>query len=203
MKNRMIMLLLTILSMVAVKSYLPAGEAEEKFPLSFDLYQGPPKVRILIKRIINRKRQNSLGCTPGKLYVNGKYFCRTLEKPFRGAERNISSIHPGIYRAHLRYVAYKRQWRIQIQSISTRGYGADPFISNRTINRDGIQIHPGTRPEHSRGCILVGLRGPHLCELSRSHETFNRLLSKYFGSSQCPNRNIKIVIAIQTDYRKP
>jgi hypothetical protein len=198
MKRCMIILLLTVLSIAA-----PTSAAEEKFPLSFDLYQGPPKVNILIKRTINRKKQKSLGCTPGKLYVNGQYFCRTLEKPFRDAERNISSIHPGIYRAHLRYVDNKSQWRIQIQPITTRGYGDDPFIANRIIKRDGIQIHTGTRPEHSRGCILVGLQWTHLCELSRSDETFNRLLDEYFDSRYHPNQNIKIVVTIQTDYQKP
>jgi hypothetical protein len=188
--------------MVAVKTYSSSSAAEEKLPSSFDLYQGSPKVNILIKRTINRKKQNALGCTPGKLYVNGQYFCRTLEKPFLDAERNISSIHPGIYRAHLRYVDNKSQWRIQIQPITTRGYGDDPFIANRIIVRDGIQIHPGTRPEHSQGCILVGLQGAQSCELSQSHETFNRLLDKYFGSSECPDQNIKIVVTIQTDYQK-
>lgn len=203
MKKRVIILLLILLSMAVVKTYSSAGAAEEKLPLSFDLYQEPPKVNILIKRTINRKKQKSLGCTPGKLYVNGQYFCRTLEKPFRGAERNISSIHPGIYRAHLRYVDNKRQWRIQIQPIITRGYGDDSFIANRIIKRDGIQIHSGTKPEHSRGCILVGLPGSHPCELSSSDETFNRLLDEYFGSRYHPNQNIKIVVTIQTDYRNP
>jgi hypothetical protein len=195
MKKRIILMLLTILSIAA-----PTSEAEDKFPLSFDLYQGPPRVNILIKRIINRKKQKSLGCTPGKLYVNGQYFCRTLEKPFLDAEQNISSIHPGIYRAHIGFVENKSQWRIQIQSITTYGYDKDPFIPNRQINRLGIQIHPGTRPEHSQGCILVGLQGSHLCELSRSDETFNRLLDEYFDSRYHPNQNIKIVVTIQTDY---
>lgn len=203
MKKCMIILLLTLLSIAAANVYSSTSAAEDKFPLSFDLYQGPPKVNILIKRTINRKRQKSLGCTPGRLYVNGQYFCRTLERPFIDAECNISSIHPGIYRAHLRYVDNKRQWRIQIQSIKTYGYDKDPFIPNRQINRCGIQIHTGTRPEHSKGCILVGLRGSRICELSRSHETFNRLLNQYFGSSEYPDQNIKIIVRIQTDYRNP
>jgi hypothetical protein len=202
MKKPMIILFFTLLSIAAAKTYSSVHAAEEKFPLSFDLYQEPPKVNILIKRTINRKKQNALGCTPGKLYVNGQYFCRTLEKPYTNAERNISSIHPGIYRAHLRYIDNKSQWRIQIQPITTWGYGDDPFIANRIIVRDGIQIHPGTKPEHSQGCILVGLQGAQSCELSQSHETFNRLLNKYFGSSECPDQNIKIVVIIQTDYKK-
>jgi hypothetical protein len=180
----------------------PTSAAEEKFPLSFDLYQEPPKVNILIKRTINRKKQNALGCTPGKLYVNGQYFCRTLEKPYINAERNISSIHPGIYRAHLRYIDNKSQWRIQIQPITTYGYDEDPFIPNRQIKRDGIQIHPGTRSEHSQGCILVGLPGSHLCELSQSYETFNRLLDEYFGSSENPDQNMKITVTIRDDYNE-
>ena len=200
--NRLIIPLFIFLSISAAKTHLPGTSPDEKYPSSRDLYREPEKVNILIKRTVNRKKQKYLGCTPGKLYVNGQYFCRTLEKPFKDAERNISSINPGIYHAHLRYVDNKNQWRIQLQPITTYGYDIDPFIPNRQIDRFGIQIHPGTKPEHSQVCILVGLKGPHPCELYRSQETFDRLLDKYFGSSLNPNQNIKIIVTIQTDYRK-
>lgn len=168
------------------------------WPGSNNLFDDEPgSVKIVIKRKAKPSTQNKIGCTPGELHVNGTYFCCTLEKPFKNAEQNISSIHPGIYNARLVYSRKKNQWRIQLQPITTYGYDHDPFVPNRRIHRNGIQIHPGTKPQHSRGCILVGLPGNNRCQLRRSHEVFDRLLENYFGSSIRPDQSIKITVVIR------
>nr|MCH9717879.1 hypothetical protein [Gammaproteobacteria bacterium] len=39
----------------------------------------------------------------GKLHVNGKVFCDTLELPYKDNQRRISSIPMGVYNVRLRY----------------------------------------------------------------------------------------------------
>lgn len=59
-------------------------------------------VNILVKRIAKRDV-----CTLGELYVNGKYFCKTLELRFDNAKKDSSSIPVGTYNAFLKYSTKK------------------------------------------------------------------------------------------------
>ena len=200
MKKKNIIRLLILLFLPVAITNSAANQKTGKYISSNNLFDETDVVNILIIRKAARSKQKRIGCTPGELYIDGGYFCRTLEKPFKNAEQNVSSIHPGIYQARVKYSQKKKQWRIQLQPITTYAYDKDPFIPNRRIKRVGIQIHPGTRPEHSLGCILVGMKGGGPCELYESHETFNRLLDKYFDSRHNPNQNKKITVVIRTDY---
>lgn len=88
----------------------------------------------------------------GKLYQeNGEFICQTLEN-------NKYLILPLIYRLS---VTYSPKFKRPL-----------PLV-NDVPNRSGIRIHPGSKPEHSRGCILVK---------TRSEE---EAISSIIGPSKC------------------
>lgn len=78
-------------------------------------------------------------CTKVDLSVQGHLF-NALELPWKENQRNISRIPRGVY-----------VW----QKI-TRSSNGQPAVWLRDVqNRSEILIHEGTKPHHSKGCILV------------------------------------------------
>lgn len=82
--------------------------------------------------------------TIGKLFVNGEYFCYTLELPYRDNQRRISCIPSGEYKVRLRLA----------RESATRNYLH--LLVQDVPNRTYILFHRGNRPSHTKGCILVG-----------------------------------------------
>lgn len=82
--------------------------------------------------------------TIGKLFVNGEYFCYTLELPYRNNQRSISCIPAGNYKVKLRLA----------RESATRDYLH--MIVEDVPNRTYILFHRGNKASHTRGCILVG-----------------------------------------------
>ena len=160
-------------------------------------------VNLLIKRKVRSEEEIYPGCILGELYVNGRFFCHTLERIFDDSEDVISSIPTGSYYAYIKFSESKRQWRIQLEPVMTYIYDADdPFMMKGRVIRSGIQVHPGTKTEHTRGCILVGRWSSEPCQLYQSHETFKRLLDEYFGGSVNPYQHIKITVTIRDDFNE-
>jgi hypothetical protein len=98
--------------------------------------------------------------TQGILFVKGKYFCDTLELPWKDNERKISSIPTGVYSV---------QWRKD-----------DKFPEVLEIlnvpNRSGILIHSANSVNELLGCIAVGYKtGDKLLPTSR--DTLKRLIN--------------------------
>lgn len=78
-------------------------------------------------------------CTKVDVSVQGHLF-NALELPWKENQRNISRIPRGVY-----------VW----QKI-TRSSNGQPAVWLRDVhNRSEILIHEGTKPHHSKGCILV------------------------------------------------
>lgn len=90
---------------------------------------------------------NGKDYTIGKLYVNGTYFCDTIEDPVRTLKSKAdkipgkTAIPPGIYKIILNESPKFK--RILPRLIDV------PFF-------DGILIHRGNRASDSEGCIIVG-----------------------------------------------
>ena len=103
--------------------------------------------------------------TIGKLYVDGKYICDTLEDADRGlsdamsveeiAEKKIKCL------TAIPYGCYKVTLNVKSPSFSKKAYYknyCDGYLP-RLINVkgfDGILIHRGSNDSNSCGCILVG-----------------------------------------------
>ena len=145
-------------------------------------------MRLTLKRIANKKDY----CI-GKLYINGQYFCDTLEDRDRGLSDSMTeeeikqlkqygetAIPIGIYTVLLTYSPkYKKVM---------------PLI-NRVKGYSGIRIHSGNTNKDTLGCVLVG-KNRVVGRLTDSRNTYNalykRLLQK--GSN-------KITIEIYRTYQ--
>lgn len=145
-------------------------------------------MRLTLKRIANKKDY----CI-GKLYINGVYFCDTLEDVDRGlsdamTEEEIkqlkvkgqTAIPVGIYTVLLTYSPkYKKVM---------------PLINN-VKGYSGIRIHSGNSSKDTEGCLLVG-KNTVVGRLTDSRNTFNALFKRLLqkGSN-------KITIEIYRTYQ--
>ena len=137
-------------------------------------------IQLTLKRIAKRDAY-----TIGRLYINGEYFCDTLEDTDRGLSVALpteelkkmkvygkTAIPTGIYRVDLRTVSEKfrdRAW--------ARPYGGRlPRLLNVPAYK-GVLIHVGNTPEDTLGCILVG-ENKQVGKVVNSTAVFNRLMSR-------------------------
>ena len=127
-------------------------------------------MRLTLKRIANKKDY----CI-GKLYINGQYFCDTLEDRDRGlddvmTEEEIKSIKQygttaipvGIYTVLLTYSPKYKKIMPLINNV--KGYS-------------GIRIHSGNTSKDTLGCLLVG-KNTIVGRLTDSRNTYNALFKR-------------------------
>lgn len=136
-------------------------------------------MKLLIKRIAKLPKY-----TIGKLYIDDKYMCDTLEDTDRGLDSSMTiqdiqskkvygktAIPTGTYEVVMNTVspkfanrAWAKPWKGKIpRLLNVPGY-------------EGVLIHPGNKPEDTSGCVLVGynkVKG----QVTNSTETFNRLMA--------------------------
>lgn len=143
-------------------------------------------MRLTVIRIANRPTY----CI-GKLYIDGKYFCDTLEDVDRGLDdamdeqtikklkvKGETAIPTGIYQVLLTYSPkYKRIM---------------PLINN-VKGYSGIRIHSGNTDKDTEGCLLVG-KNKEVGKVLESRITYNALF-KRLQQAKC-----KIIIDIQRKY---
>ena len=109
--------------------------------------------------------------TIGKLYIDDKYFCDTLEDTVRTDGMKVygkTAIPAGTYKIEL--------------TESPRFRCLMPLICN-VPNFSGIRIHAGNSAEDTDGCVLVGLnkiKG----KVINSRETFGKLLSLMYWAER-------------------
>lgn len=116
-------------------------------------------MEILVKRIAKKPSY-----TIGKLYVNGKLFCNTLEDTDRGLDQSMSPDEIARKKIKDKTAIPTGTYRITLDVVSPRfskklGYrwcgGKLPRLLN-TVGFSGVLIHSGNTAEHTSGCILVG-----------------------------------------------
>lgn len=92
--------------------------------------------------------------TIGKLYINGKYFCDTLEDKVRDLNKDgdLKDLGEGkvMHETAIPYGTYT-----VIMNMSNRFKRVMPLLLD-VPHFAGIRIHSGNKAEHSSGCILVG-----------------------------------------------
>lgn len=116
-------------------------------------------MRLVLKRIAFRKTY-----TIGKLYVDGVYFCDTLEDPVREGEKiyGRTAIPTGKYDVLI--------------TMSPRFRKMLPLLLN-VPGFEGVRIHSGNNADDTEGCILVGTNDKPGW-VSQSRATMTRLMAK-------------------------
>lgn len=152
-------------------------------------------MEIKIKRIARKAKY-----TIGKMYIDGVYFCDTLEDKDRGLKQtmtdaeikklkvqNETAIPTGKYQLLLDVKSPKFGDRpFYVQTCK----GCVPRIDN-VPGFAGILIHCGNIDKDSSGCILVG-ENKVVGKVIYSQKTFTRLMSQYLN----PARDIGVRVDI-------
>lgn len=101
--------------------------------------------------------------TLGDLYLNGKLFCKTIERPWMDNKRVLSCIPEGNYLIS-HYIS------------PTQG---ECYLIHNVPERDGILIHAANFVRELQGCIAVGLEHTVIQEriaVSSSRTALDRLI---------------------------
>ena len=130
---------------------------------------------MLIKLIRNQPQGKALF---GQLYVDGEYFCDTLEN-------TDYAIPTGFYRLR---VTMSPRFKIFLP------------ILDGVIGRTGIRIHAGNTIDHTEGCILVGEADLPNLRLLSSLKTLHRLCDVLLNHKNTTNDEMYIEILEPDDY---
>lgn len=90
----------------------------------------------------------------------------TLELPYMQNMVNISSIHPGIYKA---------------RKYNSPSFNCEVILLEDVPNRSWIEFHPGNYTYQIKGCILPGdgfkfIDSDDIIDVTNSSKTLNKLL---------------------------
>ena len=115
-------------------------------------------MKLILKRIALRDTY-----TIGKLYIDGVYFCDTLEDKVRDLNKNgkfdngekkvygETAIPYGTYKVDMNTVSPRFKNRVWAKPYG----GKIPRLLN--VNSfEGVLIHPGSSDRDTSGCILIG-----------------------------------------------
>ena len=141
-------------------------------------------MKIELKRIAKQPTY-----TIGKLYIDGTYFCDTLEDPDRGLYSTMplkeiaalkikgdTAIPTGTYKITLDVVSPKFSTRELYKTVCQ---GKVPRLLD-VPGYDGILIHVGNTPRDTEGCLLLGenkVKG----QVINSTETWKKFYAKVKG----------------------
>lgn len=115
-----------------------------------------------------RDKQDDIA-TQGRLFLDGEYLCRTLERPWVDNKRGISCIPLGEYHGAVQP--------------SPRFHRDLPELLD-VPGRTQILIHAGNTPEDTEGCILVGMeRHDYEPRIMQSRSALASLLEKLGGEA--------------------
>lgn len=128
--------------------------------------------------------------TIGKLYIEGTYFCDTLEDPDRGLNDSLSlqeiqklkvygdtAIPIGTYKFNIDVISPKFQYRSWAKPCG----GKLPRLEN-VKGYEGVLIHVGNTAKDTLGCILVGqnkVKGQVINSTNTFLELYKRIKKAY------------------------
>ena len=112
--------------------------------------------------------------TIGKLYIDGEYFCDTLEDKDRGLTDSMTV-------GEISKIKIKKETAIPTGTYKVTITYSNRFKKNMPLINDvkgfeGIRIHSGNTNQDTEGCVLVGfnkVKG----NVINSRDTYNKLFS--------------------------
>ena len=159
------------------------------------------QLKLSIKRIAAK-----IDYTIGRLYVNGKLFCDTLENTDRGLDQKMTleelqkrkvygktAIPTGTYRVTMNRKSPKFS-KIDYYKDFCGGYM--PRLL-QVPGFEGVLIHRGNREDATEGCLLVG-DNTSKGGLSNSKVRWEDLMEKYLIPAK--ENKIPIIIEVYTNY---
>ena len=126
-------------------------------------------MNIILNRIAKKAKY-----TIGKLYINDKYFCDTLEDTDRGLTQSMTEQQIGYKKVYGETAIPTGTYRIII-SYSNKFKKQMPLLLN-VPGFAGIRIHSGNTEKDSLGCILVG-KNKSVGKVLESRDTYSKLFS--------------------------
>ena len=149
-------------------------------------------MELKLKRIARRETY-----TIGKLYIDGVYFCDTIEDKDRGLSQSLPLAENIARKKYAETAIPTGRYFVTlcVQSQKFKRYKQYEFCSGylpRLMNVpafDGVLIHIGNTAKDSAGCILVG-KNKVVGKVINSTETFLKL----YEILSCTKENIWITI---------
>ena len=142
-------------------------------------------------RILLQRHALKAGYTIGRMEINGRYFCDTLEDTDRSLRESMTedeiaalkvkgatAIPIGTYRIDMQ-TRSPRFGRVLPRLVSVKGYA-------------GVLIHSGNTADDTEGCILVG-ENRERGKVLNSRATLERLLV-FLRAAQAEGEEIKLTI---------
>ena len=136
-------------------------------------------MEILVRRIAKRPTY-----TIGRMYIDGKYVCDTLEDTDRGLKQSMSleeikkkkiygktAIPTGTYKVTMDVVSPKFKNRVW-----AKPYGGKLPRLIAVPGYEGVLIHAGNKAEDSLGCVLVG-ENKVVGQVINSQATFKKVMN--------------------------
>ena len=124
--------------------------------------------------------------TIGKLYVNGAYFCNTLEDRDRGLKQTDSLYSIKARKLYGETAVPTGTYGINMDFVSPK-YSASKWYKDLCGGKlprlmevpgfEGILIHPGNTALDTLGCVLVG-KNTKVGQVTDSRDTFKALYKK-------------------------
>lgn len=143
-------------------------------------------MEIRVKRIARKD-----GYTIGKMYINGAYFCDTLEDTDRGLKSTMS-VDEILARKVKAQTAIPTGKYDVILTFSPRFKRVLPLLLN-VPGYQYVRVHNGNRPNSTEGCLLVGenkVKG----QVINSRATLEKLMSVLL---ECEKKKEKVTITIE------
>lgn len=135
-------------------------------------------MKLTLKRIAKRDTY-----TIGRLYINGEYFCDTLEDKDRGLKQSMSLSEIKAKKVYGKTAIPAGEYEITLHTISPK-YSKKPWFVKfcgakmpRILNipgYDGVLIHEGNSDKDTCGCVLVG-KNTVVGKVLESKNTFAKL----------------------------
>ena len=148
-----------------------------------------------VKRIARREKY-----TIGRLFIDGVYFCDTLEDADRGLSADMpieviqrrkvygeTAIPTGAYDVLFTYSPKfaGKKW--------AKPYNGRLPLVNKVPGYSGVRLHPGNTSRDTLGCILPG-RNKVVGEVRNSQATFEKLMENYLVPAFNRREKVRIVI---------
>lgn len=127
--------------------------------------------------------------TIGKLYVNDKYFCDTLEDKDRGLTSNMTVEEIKSKKVYGKTAIPTGKYQV-IYSYSSRFKKYLPLLLN-VKGYEGIRIHSGNTAEDTLGCVLVG-KNSVVGKVVESRTTYDKLAK--ILEQACKQEKVYIII---------